>query len=119
VVRLLQDGEVYDTVQLDAENLWRHTWEELDANHHWTVVEEEMDDYNVLVTREGITFVVTNTYDPEEPVPTPTPQPTPPPDDTPDNPKLPQTGQLWWPVPMLISLGLLLIVIGLLRRRGS
>ena len=119
VVHLLQDGEVYDTVQLNAENLWRHTWEELDANRHWTVVEEEMDDYDVLVTREGITFVVTNTYDPEEPVPTPTPRPTPPPDNPPDDPKLPQTGQLWWPVPMLVSLGLLLIVIGLLRRRGS
>lgn len=117
VVHLLQDGKVYDTVPLNAENLWRHTWAELDANHHWTMVEEEMDDYSVTVTREGITFVITNTYDPPEPVPTPTP--TPPPDNPPDKPKLPQTGQLWWPVPMLISLGLLLIVFGLLRRRGS
>lgn len=31
--------------------------------------------------------------------------------------KLPQTGQLWWPVPILISGGLLCIAIGLVLRR--
>ncbi len=33
--------------------------------------------------------------------------------------KLPQTGQLWWPVPMLVFAGLLCIVVGLIRRRGA
>lgn len=32
--------------------------------------------------------------------------------------KLPQTGQLWWPVPVLIAAGLILIIIGI-ARRGS
>lgn len=32
-------------------------------------------------------------------------------------PTLPQTGQLWWPVPMLLAAGLFLIVLGLLRGR--
>ena len=37
-----------------------------------------------------------------------------------DTPKLPQTGQLWWPVPILGSGGLLLIAIGArLRRKGG
>ena len=44
---------------------------------------------------------------------------------TPDSPggggstgsRLPQTGQLWWPVPVLIAAGLVLIVFGLIRRR--
>jgi hypothetical protein len=31
---------------------------------------------------------------------------------------LPQTGQLWWPVPLLLSIGLVLIIIGLVRRRN-
>jgi hypothetical protein len=30
---------------------------------------------------------------------------------------LPQTGQLWWPIPVLIFSGLVLIIIGLMRRR--
>jgi LPXTG-motif cell wall-anchored protein len=50
---------------------------------------------------------------PDEPSSTKKPKPTPPP----EKPKLPQTGQLWWPIPMLVCAGLLLIIIGLLRRR--
>lgn len=76
---------------------------------------KELEDYTVLVTQEGTTFVVTNTYDegtPENPE-----QPENP--DQPGNPTLPQTGQLWWPVPVLVAGGLLLIVIGVLRRRGN
>jgi hypothetical protein len=30
---------------------------------------------------------------------------------------LPQTGQLWWPIPLLTSVGLVFIIIGLVRRR--
>lgn len=46
------------------------------------------------------------------------------PSTTPGNPstpgeKLPQTGQLWWPVPVLLAAGLLFVVLGLVKRRGS
>ncbi len=35
------------------------------------------------------------------------------------NERLPQTGVLWWPVPMMIALGLLFVIVGLLiKRRG-
>ena len=33
--------------------------------------------------------------------------------------KLPQTGQLWWPVPALLCAGLVLILAGVIRRRGT
>ena len=74
------------------------------------LVEKEVEGYTVTVTREGITFVVTNTYgetieDEETPLA--------------NKPPLPKTGQLWWPVPVLICAGLLLIIFGLLRRRGA
>lgn len=44
--------------------------------------------------------------------------------DVPDIPeapetRLPQTGMLWWPVPMLAAAGLLLILLGLLRNRSE
>ena len=42
-------------------------------------------------------------------------EPTTPP--SPGGSKLPQTGQLWWPVPVLICMGLGCIAVGLLRRR--
>ena len=33
--------------------------------------------------------------------------------------RLPQTGQLWWPVPVLVAAGLILIIIGVTRRRSG
>ena len=123
VVQLLRDGEVYDTVTLSMRNLWRHSWTGLDANHSWNLVEKETEGYSVAVRQEGITFVVTNTYDSENPPSAPTPTPTPKPDSPglgdADRPsRLPQTGQPWWPAAMLAFVGLLLVVIGLARRRG-
>lgn len=52
--------------------------------------------------------------------------PTPTPSGTSDQPggqsdaaTLPQTGQLWWPVPILLCVGLFCVTFGLLRRRGD
>jgi len=125
-VQLLRDGKVFDTVTLTADNNWRHTWTELDAELDWTVVEKEPEGYTVEVTREGVTFVITNTPEdvelPEPPTPVGPGEPPPvelPDEPVPSGPKLPQTGQLWWPVPTLVSAGLLLILAGLLRRRGA
>ncbi len=55
-----------------------------------------------------------------EPTPTPTPSvppspgPTPTPPTPPDD-KLPQTGVLWWPIPVFLILGVSLISVGLLK----
>ena len=62
IVQLLRDRTIFDTVILNAENNWRFRWEGLDDQYRWTVVEKEPNNYTVQVTREGITFVVTNTY---------------------------------------------------------
>ena len=111
VVQLLRDGEVYDTVTLSANNNWRYTWTGLDDNYTWRVVEYQTPDgYTVTVHREGITFVMTNTYD--------TP-PDSPPGAPPDESGLPQTGVLWWPVPLLACGGLLLFFIGWVRRHHA
>ena len=42
---------------------------------------------------------------------------TAPPPVTPGPPILPQTGMLWWPVPVLLCAGLLSLLIGISRRR--
>ena len=44
-------------------------------------------------------------------------KPTSPPSSGGSGGKLPQTGQLWWPVPLLICAGLGCIAVGLFRRR--
>ncbi|MCI5901512.1 MAG: Cna B-type domain-containing protein [Blautia sp.] len=144
-VQLFCDGELYDTVILNGKNNWRYTWEELESDHKWTLTENEIEDYVPIITEEGITFVVTNYYAPLPDAPAPdklTPTPTPRPGTTGrpggsgspgssgssggsgssysgSGTKLPQTGQLWWPVPVLLAGGLLMLVIGLLRQRGK
>ena len=200
-VQLLKDGAIYDTVTLNAANNWRYTWKKLPEYNKdgskivWSVVEKELKNYTVLITRDGITFTVTNTYSPVEPT-----------DDTvtrtvlkiwndkgyeskrprsvqvtllkngavydtqtlddtngwqyvweklprydesgieiswtvreasvsgykssvrqkdctfvltntPDEPKLPQTGVLWWPVPVLAVIGLVFLILGVLSRK--
>ena len=129
-VQLLRDGQVYDTVALNARNNWRYEWTGLDAGYSWRVAEETPAGYTVTITREGVTFVVTNTPIPETPdeptTPTKPSNPANPSNpSTPSNPSrpgqptLPQTGLLWWPVPVLICAGLLLLLLGLLRRKGA
>ena len=49
------------------------------------------------------------------PTPTNTPRPTP----TMDPSVLPQTGQTWWPVPLLMAAGLGLVLMGMVLRRGD
>lgn len=46
------------------------------------------------------------------------PEPTLPPPTRPEG-NLPQTGQLWWPIPLLVVGGLAFLVIGVLRHRGD
>lgn len=161
-VQLLRDGEVYQTVTLTAKDNWRHTWDNLSDEYKWTLVEKATAGYTGTVTKDGITFVVTNTYntpkDPDNPDTPDTPDKPDNPDkpnnpdnpDTPDKPdtpgggdgnnggdgggnngggttdspraggpELPQTGQLWWPVPIMLFAGLLLVILGLAQRKGA
>lgn len=133
-VQLLRNGKVYDTVVLSAENGWSHTWTGLDRDDTWQVVEADVPEgCTVTVTREGITFVVTNTREdvPDGPNPENPDQPGEPgspdgpgggsPDQpqTPQGPALPQTGTLWWPVPLLACGGMALFLMGWARRRSE
>lgn len=96
---------------------------------NWRVVEYETPEgYTVTVEREGITFVMTNSQIeeiPDEQTPEggrPPGENTPPLENIPDEPipmgpSLPQTGMLWWPVPVLACAGLFLFLMGWGKRR--
>lgn len=144
-VQLLRDGKVYSTAELNKGNNWRHVWYNLRKGHDWSVIEEDVSGYTVNVSQEGVTFVITNTRTPVVPDKPDTPdKPGSERPDKPDDmtweeynewleelglmtppggnlylPKLPQTGQLWWPVPILVCLGLVCMLIGAMRRRSA
>lgn len=124
-IHLLKNSEIYDSVVLNADNNWRYSWSGLDPYSKWTVYEEKTKNYIADVTQEEITFVVTNTFIPPKPTPVPTPQPGntpipgPTPEHTPPSDEIHDFGQLWWPVPVLITGGVVLIILGVVRRRSE
>ena len=67
IMQLLRDGKVYETVTLNKDNNWRHTWNCLDDRYEWVVVEKEPSGYTVKTERDGVTYVITNTYSSKTP----------------------------------------------------
>ena len=142
-VDLIKDGELFDTIVLSADNNWRHTLYDLEADHRWQLVENTVPTgYTTAINREGSAYVITNTYgggrnpvtDPENPGTTIIDRP-PALSEMPDVPvddgvdikpdpivdipdgniplgDIPQTGQLWWPVPLFLLAGVACVVCG-------
>ena len=98
-----------------------YSWKEGDMPEGYKLTEMKVDD-NVTT--------LTNTYETKEETPpkndettpnNPTNNTTP---NTPSNKsvpseKLPQTGQLWWPVPLMSVMGLILLTAGVKRRKST
>lgn len=98
------DGEVCDTIVLNEENSWRYKWTLLEKDD-WKVNEKDVPDgYTVTICKEKNGYVIINTPD------TPNTPPKPP-------GRLPQTGVLWWPVPILAGAGMLFFMLGWIKRR--
>lgn len=137
-VDLLRDGRLYDTQRLNNQNNWTYTWRNLDDSYSWTIVEQSVPDgFTTSASKNGITYVITNTESPATPPPDNPPidsgEPNEPTD--PDNPvvpeepnqpvtpnqpeKLPQTGMLWWPVLVLAPFGIGLIIGAAVCSRSS
>ncbi len=100
------DGRLYDVITLPENGRWSHTWTALDASRRWNVTETPCEGYAAPeIIRDGDTVTVTNSCNK-----------TTPPERGDD---LPQTGQLWWPVPIMLVVGALLCVLGIVIRRGA
>ena len=102
-ISLKCNGETYDTQVLSAANNWRCSWDTLprydaDGNEYvWTLEEEKVNSYVGSLSTVGYTFILTNSY----------------------TGKIPQTGLLWWPVPLLIAGGLALLIVGIMLRKRN
>lgn len=102
-VQLMRGDAVVETVVLNKENNWKYNWKDLEAAYDWNVKETNIStDYEMSVECKNFTYYITNTYVGETV--------------TPDD-KLPQTGVLWWPVPVLAFFGIIFFFVGWMMRQ--
>ncbi len=109
-VQLLRDGQPDRLVTLSEANGWRYSWTS-EPGVQWQAAEQDVPEgFLVSVDREGNTFTVTNTWQSVE-------EPAPPDTSASGEGTLPQTGQLWWPVPVLLCAGAALLIADRVRAR--
>lgn len=127
-VHLIADGSIIATLQLYPGNSWKGTFSGVPADLSYTVWQVGVAEYTTAYAgnaNEG--FVITNTYtegktDPGIP-PTPTPpQPDQPevpvdpekPPVSPSEPMIPQTGAEVFPVYLMMTIGICLVLLGVI-----
>lgn len=115
-VRLYVNDRLYGTVTLSAQNNWRYTWDvrgiaqpavfkvtEVGVPEGYTHSVDYTGTYITSCRGPGREITIVNRKRGVRP-----PRPS---------GKLPQTGLLWWPVPLLAGAGMVLFILGWLRRR--
>ena len=112
---LYRNGEVYETVTLNDANKWSHSWVGLSSSYTWTVKETRVPaGYTSTVTQSGSSFTITNSVggsgDSDKDIDDP---------DIPLDEKIPQTGMLQWPIPVLSVFGIGLVTCGAAAGRGK
>lgn len=91
-IQLYRGDELIDSIVLNRDNNWTHTWKELEKSDNYSVKEVNIPKgYKVTYKNDGYTFVVTNT-------------------DT-----LANTGQLFFSIIILAILGMCFIIVGFIQ----
>ncbi len=136
-----RDNQFYDEITLSEENAWTCEWEDT-VDHVWFVREKVIPaGYTVACRQRQTQYLIINTYTgtdvQTETTTTATTLSTAETQDTAASSsesstvtttaavttttavtdKIPQTGQLWWPVPCLAGSGMLLLGLGFILRR--
>ena len=129
-VDIYKNGDLHESVQLESDNNWSYSWKVDDPNSRWTVVEREVpEDYLVTITLADNVFTITNAYSvssdeiPDDP---PIDTPDDPPADTPEgeqpvypnnHPETGDTTYVWKYVIVMAFSGIVLLLVGSLRKR--
>ncbi|WP_124099017.1 Cna B-type domain-containing protein [Ruminococcus sp. Marseille-P6503] len=111
-VELYCSGELRETVVLSEKNGWTYEWQAAE-DEDWRVKEKDVaEGYKVVYKSNETLIEIVNTYDSSittDSSDTDTSSKT---ETSSNGGRLPQTGQLWWPVPLLSAAGLILIAVG-------
>ena len=125
---IYHDNEKYDSALLEKDNDWTYVIPGVpDDDTDWKIVQTDVPDneypvYHKETNRDDDTpvdiLIIWHANIPDTPVTEPDNTETQNTDFfTENSEKLPQTGQLWWPVPVLASAGILFIAAGISVRR--
>lgn len=135
-VEIYGDEKLYETVTLDESNDWTYLWS-AESDIDWRVKEVKVpENYTVVYRSNEKQFAIVNTY--SDKTPTQTTISTTVTSDGSTRPtvintnsangsnvtnntntKLPQTGLLWWPVPVMACGGVIFITVGVRLKSGN
>ncbi len=116
-IHVYRDGQLYTTQTLNAGNNWSYSWS-YEQGHNWAVSEElNFSGYSMTTEQSGNIIYLYNTHttrEEEEVLGESRDKP-----EVLGDSRLPQTGQLWWPVPLLILTGQFLMIRGWRMKRSE
>ena len=99
-VHLKLNGNILESIQLSNANGWAHTFENVPLDGVFSVEEESVPLYSTKYSGDAENgFIITNIYQPSE--------------------KLPQTGQLWWPIACIGIAGISFVILGIIELRNK
>ena len=94
-VELLDGEKVISSAVLSEQNGWAHTFTDMYKEGHYSVKEKAVENYTAQYSGDASNgFIVTNSY---------------------NGAKLPQTGQLWWPIVIISVAGIAFILLGIIE----
>lgn len=134
-VEIYGDEKLYETVTLDESNNWTYVWV-AESDIDWRVKEVKVpENYTVVYCSNEKQFAIVNTYSDKTPVQTiisttvtsngstratvKNANPATGYSNNNTNTKLPQTGLLWWPVPVMACGGVIFITLGVRLKSGN
>ncbi len=125
VVEIYHDGKIYDHVVLDEGNNWSYIVPDVpDDDSEWVITQENtpdkvypLFDRETVMIKDKPTYIISVWNRKEEPDYSINDGEDKPESSSGDENYLPQTGQLWWPVPILTSGGLLTVCLGVVLKR--
>ena len=107
-VEIFRNGVSYETVTLSATNLWTYSWTADKDHADWSVVERNVPaGYRATVDDRTTTFLVTNTWKPDDS------------DDIIDPPKTGDTSNVLLYVLLMFLSGSLLVILGMAEKRRA
>lgn len=95
-VQLLDGKKVVSSAELSKQNGWAHTFADVSEKGDYSVKEKAVKNYTAKYSGDiSNGFIVTNSYNDE---------------------KLPQTGQLWWPIAVVFVAGVAFLMLGIISK---